>query len=143
MAGNIGTISRRATCKTPKMKMLRHAVAVVHRVVVPEHRFAPKLLIHSFEVPRGNLSGTDFLTGPENLDIVIQQAAKGFQITRRTLSKHSVQHRIIRIVTGAYRKHTNLSALPNPVHDIYLRFSKPRSVGAHVIKQYGQFINPD
>src|SRR5690554_4139954 len=102
MARDVGTISRRATCKTPKMKMLRHAVAVVHRVVVPEYWFAPKLLIHTLEMPWGDLSGTDLLPGPENLDIMIQQAAKGFQIARRALTEHPVQHRIIRIVTGAY-----------------------------------------
>ena len=125
------------------MQMPGHAIAIIHRVIIPEQWLAPQQLADTFEMARRNFTGTDLFPGPENSHFTVQFRPQGFQIVRRPLPEHPVQHRVIGVVGGAYAKFAGTGVGFYPVHDLSLGAGQVRGVRVHVIKQDSQLLDTE
>src|ERR1700750_696452 len=81
-----------------QMQMLRHAGAVIYRIIVPEHGLAPHLRGDAGEVAGTEFPGADLRSGPEELDGGIEQPAELLQVERRALAEGGVEDRIVGII---------------------------------------------
>jgi hypothetical protein len=131
---------RRAAGEAADVEVARHALPVVHRIIVPQERAPPDLLRDLGKMTGRQLEAADLGAGPHHVDGGVEPLPEFVQVIVRAPAEHLVQDRIVRIISGAADQPGRAGAARRKLDDRRLPLRQLGNVAAHIVEQDGKVV---